>query len=153
MRLTILAVGQMRGTPEAAVYDNYAARLEPSGRSIGLTGPQLIEIKEHGDAHEKLAIALDRLKGALIVALDETGKTWSSRQLAAHIGSWRDAGHRDVVFVFGPADGLNDSLRARADITLSLGKMTWPHLLARALMAEQLWRAVSILTGHPYHRD
>lgn len=153
MRLSVLAVGQMRGSPEAALYDTYAARIGPTGRAIGLDGPHLTEIKEHGDACAKLAKALDARPDALLVALDETGRAYGSRQLADTIGKWRDNGTREAIFLLGPADGLDDALRARSDVLLSFGKMTWPHLLARAMLAEQLWRAVSILAGHPYHRD
>ncbi len=153
MRLSILAVGQMRGTAEAALYDTYAARIEPAGRNLGLSGPSLTEIKEQSSANDKLLQALTAKSDAMIIALDETGSTWTSRQLATKIGAWRDDGRREAVFVLGPADGLNNALRQKADISLSLGKMTWPHLLARAMLAEQLWRSVSILAGHPYHRD
>lgn len=153
MRLSILAVGQIRGSAEAALYDAYAKRIEPAGRQIGLSGPELIEIKEHVDANGKLAEALAARADAFVIALDETGQHWSSRQLAEKIALWRDDGQRELVFLLGPADGLTDAVRSRANMVLSLGKMTWPHLLARAMLAEQLWRTVSILTGHPYHRD
>ncbi len=143
----------MRGTAEAALYETYAARIEPAGRNLGLNGPILTEIKEQSRANDKLLEALDSKSDAIIIALDETGSAWSSRDLATKIGTWRDDGRREAVFVLGPADGLDPVLRQKADITLSLGKMTWPHLLARAMLAEQLWRSVSILAGHPYHRD
>jgi len=153
MRLSVLAIGQMRGTPEAALYDTYATRIAPVGRNIGLDGPVLTEFKEHANACAKLQTGLDARPDSLIVALDEKGAGWSSRQLAEKIGQWRDQGRRETVFMLGPADGLNDELRQRSDVLLSLGPMTWPHLLARAMLAEQLWRGVSILAGHPYHRD
>lgn len=153
MRLTILAVGQMRGSPEAALFDTYAERIPAAGRRLGLSGPELIEIKEHGDAQAKLTAALAARKNPFIIALDEGGVDCSSRQLAQKIAHWRDDGHSELVFLLGPADGLGDPLKKTAHMSLSLGKMTWPHLLARAMLAEQLWRAVSILSGHPYHRD
>lgn len=153
MRLSILAVGQMRGADEAALYDTYAKRIAQAGRHIGLDGLHLNEIKEQSGANEKLAAALDSRPQALVVALDESGTEMSSRQWASKIGHWRDDGQSEIVCVLGAADGLNAALKARADVTLALGKMTWPHLLARALLAEQLYRAISILSGHPYHRD
>src|SRR5690606_18149242 len=89
--------------------------------------------------------------GALIVALDERGRALDSAGFAAQLARWRDAG-RDLAFLIGGADGLDDEVRAKAGFLLSLGPMTWPHQLARVLLAEQLWRAYSILSGHPYHR-
>ena len=153
MRLSIVAVGQMRGADEAALYDTYAKRIAQSGRHIGLDGLHLTEIKEQSGANEKLAVQIAARPNALIVALDETGKDMGSRQWADKIGQWRDDGQSEMICVLGAADGLSAALRARADFCLSLGKMTWPHLLARALLAEQLYRAISILSGHPYHRD
>ena len=96
--------------------------------------------------------ALDQRPG-LVIMLDETGKQMTSRGFARQISDWQDKGMAQASFVIGGADGLTDALRARADVTLSLGQMTWPHMLARALLCEQIWRAISILTNHPYHRD
>jgi len=152
MRLSLLAVGQMRGTAAAPLYDDYATRIAKSGRTIGLDGLQLTEIKDHHDAPAKLHAALDAHKGFSIF-LDEGGAGWTSRQMAENISHWRDTNRGDALFVIGPADGFPSDMKARADITLSLGKMTWPHMLARVMLAEQLWRAISILTAHPYHRD
>lgn len=153
MRLSILAVGQIRGSDEAALFDTYAKRIAQAGRHIGLDGLHLNEIKEQSGANEKLLAQLDARRDALIVALDETGKDMGSRQWAEKIGQWRDDGRGELICILGGADGLSQELRARADMCLSLGKMTWPHLLARALLAEQIYRAISILSGHPYHRD
>jgi 23S rRNA (pseudouridine1915-N3)-methyltransferase len=90
---------------------------------------------------------------AAIVALDETGKSLSSRVLASRIGHWRDDGRASIAFVIGGADGLDDSVRSRAELVLSLGALTWPHLLVRGMLAEQIYRSQQILAGHPYHRD
>jgi 23S rRNA (pseudouridine1915-N3)-methyltransferase len=90
---------------------------------------------------------------ALVVALDERGVTLSSRDLAARLGGWRDSGRREIAFLIGGADGLGRAALDRAALVLSLGPMTWPHLLVRVMLAEQLYRAVAILQGHPYHRD
>ena len=90
--------------------------------------------------------------GALICTLDERGKVMSSPDFAELIGNWRDQGRQDVAFVIGGADGIDPSLRAQADASLSFGKMVWPHMLVRVMLAEQLYRAASILSGGPYHR-
>lgn len=89
----------------------------------------------------------------IIVALDETGEQLSSAQLAAKLTAWRDAGQRECRFLIGAADGLTPDERAMATLTLSFGRATWPHMLARAMLVEQLYRATSIIAGHPYHRE
>ena len=152
MRLAVLAVGQMRGMDEAPLYQNYAKRIAQSGRQIGFDGLHLTEIKDHATAPAKLLTALEAHRG-LIVLLDEGGENWTSRQFADGLAAWRDDGRGEALFVIGPADGFNDAIKARGHKTLSLGKMTWPHMLTRIMLAEQLWRAISILSGHPYHRD
>ena len=91
--------------------------------------------------------------GARLVALDERGASWTSRQFADRLVGWRDAGSAALAFAIGGADGLGQAVIDRADPVLSLGPMTWPHLLARSLLLEQLYRAQQILAGHPYHRD
>ena len=91
--------------------------------------------------------------GARLVALDERGAPWTSRQFAGRLAGWRDAGAGVLAFAIGGADGLGPAAIERADAILSLGAMTWPHLLARSLLLEQLYRAQQILAGHPYHRD
>ena len=153
MRLSVLAVGHMRNTPEAPLYDTYAKRIAQTGRRVSLDGLHLSEIKEQANANAKLLAHLDTHKDALLVALDETGEDMSSRALAQKIADWRDDGTREVTFILGAADGLNDAIRQKATVTLSLGRMTWPHMLARLLLAEQIYRSISILSGHPYHRD
>ena len=152
MKLAVLAVGQMRGMDEAPLYQNYAKRIAQSGRQIGFEGLHLTEIKEQAEASAKLLAALDAHQG-LIVLLDEGGENWTSRQFANRLAVWRDDGRGDALFVIGPADGLDDNIKERGNVTLSMGKMTWPHMMARIMLAEQLWRAISILSGHPYHRD
>ena len=153
MRLSLLAVGQMRGADEAALYDIYAKRIAQSGRQIGLDGLHAREVKDQSGANERLATLMTERRNALIVTLDETGKTLSSRQLAGQIGDWRDGGESELLFVLGAADGLSDTIRQSGAMSLSLGAMTWPHMLARVLLVEQLYRSISILSGHPYHRD
>lgn len=155
MKLGLLAVGQIRGTHEAPLYDDYATRIQKAGRGIGFDGLHLTELKEQAKATKTqaaMAAHLDRHDG-LVVMLDEGGENWSSRQLADRLSDWRDTNRGTALFVIGPADGLDTQLKKRGDVTLSLGAMTWPHMLARVLLAEQLWRAISIMSGHPYHRD
>lgn len=91
--------------------------------------------------------------GAVVVALDERGKTMGSRDFAGKIGQWQDRGVGDIAFIIGGADGLDETVRQRADLLISFGAMTWPHMLVRPMLAEQLFRADAILSGHPYHRD
>ena len=91
--------------------------------------------------------------GTIVVALDETGKQYGSVAFAARIGAWRDNGVRELRFLIGAADGQDDAVRGEADLLLSFGAATWPHMLARAMLAEQLWRAAAILSNHPYHRE
>ena len=161
MRLEILAVGQMRGTSEEQLVTTYTDRAIKAGRQMGFDGPHLSEVKERkgasGEAKQRqeaglVQAALAQRQG-LTVMLDETGKTMSSRAFASRLKAWQETGAPQITFVIGGADGLTDELRQSADVTLSLGAMTWPHMLARALLCEQIWRAISILGNHPYHRD
>ncbi|MBC6439059.1 MAG: 23S rRNA (pseudouridine(1915)-N(3))-methyltransferase RlmH [Rhodospirillales bacterium] len=149
MRLTVATVGRVRDGPFRTLWDDYAGRL-----------PWALTLREIADAYgprrreregEKLLAALP--DGSTLVALDERGKTRTSRQLAEWLGHQRDEGDRDIGFVIGGADGLSDAVRSRAFLTLSLGTMTWPHKMARIMLIEQLYRAHTILAGHPYHRD
>ncbi len=151
MRLTIAAVGRLRAGPIKALYDEYARRL-PWPVSVH-------EVAEAKAAHarerrEREARALLKLvpERTLAVALDESGEPLSSRAFADRLARWRDDG-RDLAFLIGGADGHGEAVLARADLVLSLGAMTWPHLLVRALLAEQLYRAHAILSHHPYHRS
>ena len=159
MKLRILAVGRAKGGPEAALIAEYARRLhwtlavEEIEERRKLSGPEL-KAREA----ELLTQALEKGAGRasaqrILVALDERGKTLGSRGFAQRLGAWRDQGAAEIAFLIGGADGLDESLRRRADLVLSLGQMTWPHLLARAMLVEQIYRAHQILAGHPYHRD
>lgn len=152
LRTHLVAVGRMKAGPERALFDHYAARLTPP--------PQLREVEEKRHLpSEKMKpreaeLLLDAIpQGARIVALDEHGKSLSSQDFAQKLGVWRDEGVRDVAFVIGGADGLDRAVLDQASLVLSLGKMTWPHMLVRGLVAEQLFRANAILSGHPYHRE
>ena len=138
MLLHVVARGRIARSPEAELVARYAKRIAWPLR--------LTELPETG-GRVPPAPTPHRL-----VLLDERGAILRSDDFAALLGGWRHDGVREVRFVIGAADGHDDTLRASADMLLSLGKMTWPHLLARAMLAEQLWRATSILAGHPYHR-
>ncbi|CCQ75153.1 23S rRNA (pseudouridine(1915)-N(3))-methyltransferase RlmH [Magnetospira sp. QH-2] len=153
MKMAIVAVGRFGSGhgEERSLFERYARRL-----------PFPLELRE---VEEKKRLPPDKLKareaelllgavpdGSLIIALDEKGKSLTTRGFAERYEQWRHMG-RDVAFVIGGADGLHDRVRKKADLLLCLGTMTWPHLMVRALVAEQVYRAHCILTGHPYHRD
>lgn len=157
MRIVVAAIGRARAAPEQALFDDYARRLVRQGPA-GLT----LELRE-AEERRKLTVEARRAaeaellsaqipKGATTVALDGRGKSLTSEDFAKRLRRWRDDGVADLAFVIGGADGLDPGLVKRADLILSLGEMTWPHLLVRAMLAEQIYRAQSILLGHPYHR-
>ena len=156
MRVHICAVGRLRSGPERDLLDDYLARFDRTGRALGLGPAAMTEVEDRkGGGMSAEAELLDRAipKGALTVALDERGKLLSSPDFADLLGRWRDEGRGDAAFVIGGADGIAPALRDRADFKLSFGKMVWPHMLARVMLAEQLYRAASILAGAPYHRQ
>lgn len=151
MRVTIAAVGRLRDGPMQALYRDYAERL-PWPLTL-----KEVEERRKLPAPERMASESRLLDDvvpdkATIVALDQRGKILSSEDFAARLGQWQDQGVADLAFVIGGADGLAPEWRQRAKLLLSLGPMTWPHLLVRVMLAEQLFRAHSILSGHPYHR-
>ena len=156
MRVHICAVGRLRAGPERALIDDYLTRFDKTGRALGL-GPVCVhevEDKKGGGMAAEAAL-LERVvpKGAVLVVMDERGKVITSPDFADRIGAWRDEGRGDLAFVIGGADGVDPALRGRADFRLSFGAMVWPHMLARAMLSEQLYRAASILAGSPYHRN
>lgn len=155
MRVHICAVGRMRAGPERELIDDYLARCGRTGRALGL-GPVTVhevEDKKGGGQEAEAALLLRAIpKGALICALDERGRVMSSPDFAAKLGNWRDQGVADLAFVIGGADGIAKSLRSQVDYKLSFGAMVWPHMLARVMLSEQLYRAATILAGGPYHR-
>lgn len=155
MRVHICAVGRLRAGPERELIDDYLTRFDRTGRALGLGPANLVEVEDKkGGGMAAEAVLLERAipKGAVICALDERGKLMSSPDFAAQLGRWRDDGRGDLAFVIGGADGIDPSLRGQADAKLSFGKMVWPHMLARVMLTEQLYRAASILAGSPYHR-
>jgi 23S rRNA (pseudouridine1915-N3)-methyltransferase len=155
MRLHVCAVGRLRAGPERDLVSDYMLRFDRTGRPLGLgplTEHEVEDKKNLGMAAE--AVLLERAipQGALLATLDERGRIVSSPEFAEQLARWRDAGRQDVAFVIGGADGIAPSLRDRAEFSLSFGKMVWPHMLVRVMLAEQLYRAATILGGGPYHR-
>lgn len=155
MQLHLCAVGRLRRGPERALVDDYAIRFNRAGRALGL-GPlneHEVEDRRSGGMMAEAAL-LGRAcpAGALRVVLDERGMVMRSPDFAARLAGWRDQGTRAVAFLIGGADGLAPELRAEAALALSFGAMVWPHMLVRVMLAEQLYRAATILGGGPYHR-
>ncbi len=155
MRVHICAVGRLRSGPERALFDDYLTRFDRTGRALGLGPLSLHEVEDRkGGGMAAESALLERVipTGAVTLALDERGETLTSPEFAGRLAAWREAGRGDLACLIGGADGIAADLRARADFTLSLGRMVWPHLLVRVMLAEQLYRAASILAGSPYHR-
>ncbi|MFV0386689.1 23S rRNA (pseudouridine(1915)-N(3))-methyltransferase RlmH [Paracoccus sp. (in: a-proteobacteria)] len=155
MRIDIAAVGRLKKGPEAALVADYLARFAKTGRSLGLPAIGLTEVEDRrggGMPAEADLLARAIPPGAAVVALDERGEQPASPDFAARLAGFRDAA-RDLCFVIGGADGLAPALRDRADWQISFGRMVWPHMLVRVMLAEQLYRAATILAGSPYHRN
>ena len=151
----LCAVGRLRAGPERDLIADYVQRFDRTGRPLGL-GPfsehEVEDKKNAGMGAEAELLARAVPAGAVLVTLDERGKLISSPEFAAQLARWRDAGRQDVAFVIGGADGIDPALRAKADFSISFGTMVWPHMLVRVMLAEQLYRAATILGGSPYHR-
>jgi 23S rRNA (pseudouridine1915-N3)-methyltransferase len=139
MLLHIVARGRIGRGPEAELVERYLTRV---GWPTKVT-----ELPDKGGTVPTASPA------TRVVMLDETGETPGSKAFAERLGRWRDEGVRECRFLIGAADGFDQAARGQADMLLSFGRLTWPHMLARAMLAEQLWRATSILAGHPYHRE
>lgn len=155
MRVSIVAVGRLRAGPEHELIADYLHRFDRSGRALGLGPAKVIEVEEKrglGMAAEADLLVRAVPAGAVVVALDERGRQQSSPEFAADLARWRDDGRQDLAFVIGGADGIFPAFRDSASHLLSLGRMVWPHMLVRAMLSEQLYRAASILAGTPYHR-
>jgi 23S rRNA (pseudouridine1915-N3)-methyltransferase len=158
MLITIVAVGKLKAGPERLLFDRFSERIEAAGRKIGFS-LILREVSEGRASsanvrkdQEAAALLAAVPRGAVIVALDEGGKALDSRAFATRLTEWRDNA-TDVVFAIGGADGHGDALLRAASLRLAFGAMTWPHQLVRVMLAEQVYRAVTIVSGHPYHRD
>ena len=154
MKITILTVGKLGRMVEAQLAVDYASRATASGRALALGPVEIVEVeaRKPGKAAEA-EVLRPHLEGAYVIACDEHGKVRPSRAFAEHLGRLRDDGHRRIVFLIGGADGLDPSILSTAHEMLAFGPQTWPHALARAMLAEQVYRAVTILAGSPYHRD
>ena len=155
MRVTICAVGRLRAGPELDLLNDYLQRFDRTGRALGLGPARVTEVEDKkggGMAAEAELLSRAIPSGALIVALDERGKAMTSPEFAVELAAARDQGRQDLALLIGGADGLAPELRARAGWSLSFGRMVWPHLLARVMLGEQLYRAATILSGSPYHR-
>jgi 23S rRNA (pseudouridine1915-N3)-methyltransferase len=159
MRIVVAAVGRLKKGPETELSERYQKRAVQTGRQLGLRDIEIIEIRESRAAdsakrmlEESIALANVIPKEAAVVLLDPRGQNIDSSGLAAHLGAWRANSRPAVVFVIGGADGLAPTVCEKADLRLSFGTATWPHQLVRVMLLEQLYRATTILTGHPYHR-
>ena len=156
MRIRIAAVGRMAArSPEAALVEDYLTRFAQTGRALGLGPATVAEVEDRrggGKPAEAALLSRQVPDGAAIIALDERGRTLSSPDFAAALARFRDQGRPEAVCLIGGADGLDPALRDRADLVLSFGAMVWPHMLVRVMLAEQLYRAATILAGGPYHR-
>ena len=159
MRLILAAVGRLKAGPERDLADRYRDRVAKTGRAIGLRDIEIVEVRESPaqDATRRMleeSIALTNLvpDGAVTVVLDERGESLDSASLAHKLRGWRDASRPAAAFIIGGPDGLAREFKARADLALAFGAATWPHQLVRIMLLEQLYRATTILSGHPYHR-
>jgi 23S rRNA (pseudouridine1915-N3)-methyltransferase len=159
MRLIVAAIGRLKAGSERELAERYRDRVAKAGRAVGLRDIEIVEIRESRaqDAAKRVleeSIALANLipERALVVALDAMGENLDSGSFTVTLRGWRDAGRPAAIFCVGGADGLGEEVKRRADLTLAFGAATWPHQLVRIMLLEQLYRAVTILAGHPYHR-
>lgn len=158
MRLTLIAVGRLKDGPERELCERYRERAATLGRGLGLTGPEIIELPESRGRRpderkrDEAAAITARLVPGLVIALDERGKSQDSEAFSTRIASARDSGTPCASLIIGGADGLADEIRDAAGLTLAFGALTIPHQLVRVLVLEQLYRTMTILAGHPYHR-
>jgi len=160
MRVTVAAVGRLKAGPECVLAERYRDRAAKLGRAMGIRSIEIVEVRESRarDAQRRAieeAIALTSIisDGAATVLLDGRGENLSSESLAARIRGWRDGAMPGICFMIGGADGLGGALRDRADLIVAFGTVTWPHQLVRIMLMEQIYRALTIVSGHPYHRD
>ena len=155
MRLRIIAIGRLRNGPEKDLIEDYIAKFNRTGRPLGLGPVEFSELEDKkggGKAAEGALLSKAIPSGAAVIALDEHGTLQTSPDFSQNLARIRDQAPSELIFVIGGADGLAPEVLARADAKLSFGKMVWPHMLARVMLTEQLYRAASILSGGPYHR-
>jgi 23S rRNA (pseudouridine1915-N3)-methyltransferase len=159
MRLLVISVGRLKQGPERELAERYRDRFEDIGRKLGFRGLEIHEIPESRarDAATRIteeAAAISALipEKSVVVTLDEHGSNIDSAAFAGHLGRWRDESVANNVFVIGGADGLSPDLRRKSKLTVAFGTATWPHQMVRVMLLEQIYRAATILAGHPYHR-
>jgi 23S rRNA (pseudouridine1915-N3)-methyltransferase len=159
MRLVVVSIGRLKQGPERELAERYRERFDDIGRKLGFRGLDIHEIPESRarDAATRMAEEAAAITAAIpdksvLVALDERGDNLGSEAFAKHLGHWRDDTVANTVFAIGGADGLSPDLRRRAKLRIAFGSATWPHQMVRVMLLEQIYRAATILAGHPYHR-
>jgi 23S rRNA (pseudouridine1915-N3)-methyltransferase len=159
MRLVVVSIGRLKQGPERELAERYRARFDDIGRKLGFRGIEIHEIPESRarDAATRIAEEAAAISGAIpeksiLVALDERGDNLDSAGFAKHLGRWRDESMAQTIFAIGGADGLSPDLRRKAKLRIAFGSATWPHQMVRVMLLEQIYRAATILAGHPYHR-
>lgn len=159
MRIVVIAVGRLKQGPERELAERYHRRFDEIGRKLGFRGLDVREIGESRArdartrmAEEATAISAAIPENALVVALDEHGENIDSSALARRLGQWRDQAVAQTIFLIGGADGLSPELQGKAKFKVAFGAATWPHQMVRVMLLEQLYRAATVLAGHPYHR-
>ena len=159
MRVVVICVGRLKQGPERELAERYRERFDDIGRKLGFRGLELHEISESRArdaatrmAEEAAAISALLPEKYVLVALDERGDSVDSARFARHLGRWRDQSVANTIFVIGGADGLSPEFQRKAKLRIAFGSATWPHQMVRVMLLEQLYRAATILAGHPYHR-
>jgi 23S rRNA (pseudouridine1915-N3)-methyltransferase len=159
MKLVVVAIGRLKQGPERELADRYRERFDDIGRKLGFRGLEIHEISESRarDAatritEEAAAISAAIPAKSVLVVLEERGDNIDSAAFARHLGRWRDESVANTIFVIGGADGLSPDLRRKAKLSIAFGAATWPHQMVRFMLLEQVYRAATILAGHPYHR-
>ncbi len=151
--MQIIGVGRLKDGPERDLADDYLARAVPLARQLGFRGPDEHEVASGGSPEAEGARLITRMpEGARVWRLDEAGENITSTDLARRFAAWRDQGQRDLIFLIGGAEGFSPQVRRAAPKALAFGAQTWPHRLVRAMLAEQIYRALTILAGTPYHK-
>ena len=159
MRLFVISIGRLKQGPERELAERYRERFDDIGRKLGFRGLEIAEIPESRarDAATRMAEEAAAISAAIpakstLVALDERGDNVDSAAFASHLGRWRDQQVANTIFIIGGADGLSPDLRRMAQLRMAFGSATWPHQMVRIMLLEQIYRAGTILAGHPYHR-
>src|SRR3954470_18167645 len=159
MKIAVIAIGRLKQGPERELAERYRERFDDVGRKLGFRGLEIIEIPESRArdaatriAEEAVAVAALVPEKSVLVSLDEHGSSIDSATFARHLGRWRDDSVTNNVFIIGGPDGLSPDLRRKSKLTVAFGAATWPHQLVRVMLLEQIYRASTILAGHPYHR-